>query len=96
MKGKLLVLVDSSSSMEVADDYHQARGARARQILEQWRRALSRDLQLTELEFDTALHKPGDAARVPVQESGLAAARTPGPAGRARGRPRACANVGSR
>ena len=34
VKGKLLVLVDSSSSMDVADDYHRPRVVRARQIVE--------------------------------------------------------------
>lgn len=58
--GKLLVLVDSSSSMDVADDYRQSRLARARKIVESWKRALPRAVKIDELEFDTAIHKPGE------------------------------------
>ncbi|HTV42409.1 MAG TPA: glutamine amidotransferase [Candidatus Sulfotelmatobacter sp.] len=60
VKGKLLVLVDSSSSMDVADDYHYSRLTRARKIVESWKRALPRAVQIDELEFDTAIHKPGE------------------------------------
>jgi uncharacterized membrane protein len=60
--GKLLVLVDSSSSMDVADDYRQPRVARTRNIIESWKSALPHDVQIDELEFDTAIHKPGAAA----------------------------------
>ncbi len=70
-KGKLLVLVDSSSSMDVADDYRQPRAARARKIVEQWQRALPRDLTLDELEFDTAVHKPGALASAAVRGTDL-------------------------
>jgi len=59
--GKLLVLVDSSSSMDVADDYRQSRVARARNIVESWKSALPRGVQMDVLEFDTAIHKPGAA-----------------------------------
>jgi len=59
-QGKLLVLVDSSASMDVADDYHQSRVARARDIVAAWKNALPRDLQMDQLEFDTAIHKPGE------------------------------------
>ena len=58
-KGKLLVLVDSSASMEVADDYRQPRIARARNIVESWKSALPRDVSVDELEFDTTIHSPG-------------------------------------
>jgi uncharacterized membrane protein len=61
--GKLLVLTDTSSSMDVADDYHQSRVARARQIVESWKAKLPRGLKLDELEFDTTVHKPGDVSR---------------------------------
>jgi uncharacterized membrane protein len=60
-QGKLLVLVDSSSSMDVADDYRQPRVARAQDLVAAWKKALPRDLQMDELEFDTAIHKPGEA-----------------------------------
>lgn len=61
-QGKLLVLVDSSSSMDVADDYRQPRVTRARDIVASWKKALPRDVQMDELEFDTTLHKPGAVA----------------------------------
>jgi hypothetical protein len=59
-KGKLLVLVDSSSSMDVADDYRQPRVARARSIVESWKSALPRDVSVDELDFDTTIHPPGE------------------------------------
>ncbi len=46
VRGKLLALVDCSSSMDVADDYHQPRKARARAIIEQWQKALPEGVQL--------------------------------------------------
>ena len=58
--GKLLVLVDSSGSMEVADDYHQSRAARARQIVKMWEQALPAGLSMDELYFDTTVHAPDD------------------------------------
>ncbi len=57
-KGKLLALVDTSSSMDVADDYRQARVARARKVVEDWKRSLPFGLKLDELDFDTAIRKP--------------------------------------
>ncbi len=62
VNGKLLVLVDSSTSMDVADDYRQPRAARAQSIVESWKSKLPRDVQVDELEFDTTIHKPGAAA----------------------------------
>jgi uncharacterized membrane protein len=59
VKGTLLALVDTSSSMDVADDYRQPRTARARQIVQRWQRALPAEIRLEELEFDTTIHKPG-------------------------------------
>ena len=61
-QGKLLVLVDSSSSMDVADDYRQPRVTRARNLVAAWKSALPRDVQVDALEFDTAIHPPGEAA----------------------------------
>ena len=60
--GKLLELVDASSSMDVADDYRSPRVARARDLVESWKGALPRGVQVDELEIDTAIHQPGDAA----------------------------------
>ena len=59
-KGKLLVLVDSSTSMDVADDYRQPRVTRARNIVASWKGALPRDVSVDELEFDTTIHPPGE------------------------------------
>jgi uncharacterized membrane protein len=47
--------------MDVADDYHQSRAARARAILEQWKQSLPAGVSLDELAFDTTIHKPGEA-----------------------------------
>ena len=69
--GKLLVLVDSSASMDVADDYHQARAARARDIVASWKSALPREVQVDELEFDTTIHKPGAAASAALRGTDL-------------------------
>jgi uncharacterized membrane protein len=60
-KGRLLALVDSSSSMDVADDYHQSRAVRAQAIVERWKKALPAGVTLDELAFDTTIHKPGQA-----------------------------------
>jgi uncharacterized membrane protein len=57
-RGRLLALVDSSSSMDVADDYHQSRAARARAIVEEWKKSLPAGVALDELAFDTTIHKP--------------------------------------
>ena len=61
-QGKLLVLVDSSASMNVADDYRQSRSVRARNIVDSWKSALPRDVRMDELEFDSAIHPPGEVA----------------------------------
>jgi uncharacterized membrane protein len=60
-RGKLLALVDSSSSMDVADDYHQSRATRAQAIVERWKKSLPAGVTLDELAFDTTIHKPGEA-----------------------------------
>jgi uncharacterized membrane protein len=54
-RGKVLALLDRSSSMDVPDDYRAARRDRARQIIQAWRKALPQEVSLDELEFDTAL-----------------------------------------
>jgi len=60
-KGSLLAVVDSSSSMDVADDYRQPRAARAQAIVERWKKSLPAGFTLDELAFDTTIHKPGEA-----------------------------------
>jgi uncharacterized membrane protein len=73
VKGNLLALVDTSSSMDVADDYRQPRVARARQIVERWQRALPRGIRVEELEFDTTIHQPGPASGAALRGTDLAA-----------------------
>ena len=70
-KGRLLALVDSSSSMDVADDYRQPRAARAAAFVEQWKKSLPAGVTLDELAFDTAIHKPGEAAAASVRGTDL-------------------------
>ena len=70
-KGKLLALVDSSSSMDVADDYHRSRAARAQAIVEQWKKALPSGVTLDELAFDTTIHKPGQATAATLRGTDL-------------------------
>ena len=70
-KGKLLALVDSSSSMDVADDYSQSRAVRSRAIVEQWRNSLPAGVTLDELAFDTTIHKPGETAAATVRGTDL-------------------------
>lgn len=72
LKGNLLALVDTSSSMDVADDYRQPRVARARQIIQRWQRALPAEIRLEELGFDTAIHQPGAAAGAALRGTDLA------------------------
>ena len=66
-KGKLLTLLDVSSSMDVADDGRQSRAARARLILDVIRENLPGDVKLEELHFDTQLRKPNDPPKSPGQ-----------------------------
>jgi uncharacterized membrane protein len=70
-KGKLLALVDSSSSMDVADDYRQSRAARAHGIVGQWKKSLPAGFTLDELDFDTTIHKPGQAPAATVRGTDL-------------------------
>ncbi len=70
-RGKLLALVDASASMDVADDYRQPRVARARKIVQEWKRALPAGLKLDELEFDTTIHKPGEGPSVATRGTEL-------------------------
>ena len=70
-KGRLLALVDSSSSMDVADDYRQPRAARAGAIVEQWKKTLPAGVTLDELAFDTTIHQPGEAAAATVRGTDL-------------------------
>jgi len=70
--GDLLAVVDTSSSMEVADDYRQSRLARARQIVNGWQRALPGQIRVQEMEFDTSLHKPGPLPGAAVRGTDLA------------------------
>jgi len=72
VKGRLLALVDTSSSMDVEDDYHQARVARARNIVERWQRASSGDLRVEAMEFDTRIHQPGVATGSGLRGTDLA------------------------
>jgi uncharacterized membrane protein len=69
--GKLLALVDASSSMDVADDYRQSRNARAQAIVEQWRKSLPAGLTLDELAFDTTIHKPGETPAAALRGTDL-------------------------
>jgi uncharacterized membrane protein len=70
-KGRLLALVDSSSSMDVADDYRQSRAARAQAIVEKWKKSLPAGVALDELAFDTTIHKPGAAPAATVRGTDL-------------------------
>ena len=69
--GKLLAVIDSSSSMDVTDDYHQPRVARAHEMVGRWRKALPSEIQIDELEFDTSVRKPGTAVKPGVRETDL-------------------------
>jgi uncharacterized membrane protein len=69
--GRLLALVDSSSSMDVADDYHQSRASRAQSMVERWKKSLPAGVTLDELAFDTTLHKPGEVPAKSVRGTDL-------------------------
>ena len=71
VKGKLLVLVDSSSSMDVADDYRESRATRARRLVEQWHRSLPGEISMDEMEFDTSIHRRGAGAAGSVRGTDL-------------------------
>ena len=70
-KGRLLALLDASSSMDVADDYRQSRADRARAIVEQWKKSLPAGVALDELAFDTTIHKPGQAPSAAIRGTDL-------------------------
>ena len=70
-RGKLLAVIDTSTSMDVADDYHQARAVRAREIVARWRKALPTGIQVDELEFDTSVRKAGGTPKAGVRETDL-------------------------
>jgi len=70
-KGRLLALLDSSSSMDVADDYRQSRADRARAIVEQWKKSLPAGVTLDELAFDTTIHNPGQAPAATLRGTDL-------------------------
>jgi uncharacterized membrane protein len=70
-KGKLLALVDSSASMDVADDYRQPRAARAQAIVERWKKSLPAGVTLDELAFDTTIHKPGQTPATAIRGTDL-------------------------
>jgi uncharacterized membrane protein len=69
--GRLLALLDSSSSMDVADDYHQSRASRAQAIVERWRKSLPAGVTLDELAFDTTIHKAGEVAAKSIRGTDL-------------------------
>jgi len=58
--GSLLVLVDSSSSMEVRDDGKESRLVRARHVVERLRGSLPGRLGMDVREFDTGVRKAGE------------------------------------
>jgi len=62
-RGKLLVLVDASSSMDVVDDGQHSRLARARTAVERLKKSLPVDIQVEALDFTTQLHKAGEGTR---------------------------------
>ena len=70
-KGRLLALVDSSSSMDVADDYRQSRADRAQAIIGQWKKSLPAGVTLDELAFDTTIHPPGQAPAATLRGTDL-------------------------
>jgi len=72
-KGKLLVLVDDSSSMDVADDYQQPRVARARKIVEAWKDGLPRDVHMDLADLDTTIHAPDTTKPAAVRDTDLGA-----------------------
>jgi uncharacterized membrane protein len=69
--GKLLVLVDTSASMEVSDDGKQTRLARALAVVQRLKRDLPADIQLEQRDFNTELMKAGEGARSPVRGTDL-------------------------
>jgi uncharacterized membrane protein len=62
-RGRLLALLDTSSSMDVADDGKSTRAARAKQALERMRKELPAGIGIETMEFDTALRETNDKAR---------------------------------
>jgi uncharacterized membrane protein len=58
VNGKLLAAIDTSSSMEVADDGRESRLARAQAIVRNWKGALPAGVTLDLVEFDTAVVNP--------------------------------------
>ena len=74
-RGKLLALLDTSSSMDVSDDGRDARLGRARKILQQLKKDLPSDIAIDEMEFDISVRKPGQGPKpAGVRETDLGGA----------------------
>src|SRR2546426_10070696 len=58
--GKILALLDTSSSMDVTDDAKDSRLSRARKILDRLKNDLPSGVEIQTLEFDTQLHQPNE------------------------------------
>ncbi|MEI7729015.1 MAG: glutamine amidotransferase [Verrucomicrobiota bacterium] len=65
-RGKILALVDASSSMEVVDDGKLSRLTRARSLVQKLKKDFPSDIQIDELDFNTEPVKAGDGTKGPA------------------------------
>ena len=70
-RGRLVALLDVSSSMEVRDDGKAARLARARETLKQFEKSFPAGIVVEEMDFDTGLHPAGKTSEDRVRGTDL-------------------------
>ncbi len=58
-KGRLLAVLDVSSSMDVMDRGSESRAERARRIVDEWEKQLPGGMTVERVEFDTTVRAPG-------------------------------------
>ena len=73
-RGRLLALLDTSSSMEVRDDGKAARLARARETVKRFERSFPAGLVVEEMDFDTEVHPAGKTSAEKVRGTDIGGA----------------------
>ncbi len=73
-RGRLLALLDVSSSMDARDDGQTTRLARARDTLKRWENSFPASVAVEEMDFDTELHPAGHSSGEVVRGTDLGGA----------------------
>jgi uncharacterized membrane protein len=73
-QGRMLAVLDVSSSMELRDDGQSSRLERARESIKHFQTAFPAGIVIDEVDFDTELHPPGKTSRDAVRGTDLGGA----------------------